>query len=490
MTDLIYLGIGIIGLILLVVFMVSCYIKAPSNQAYILAGVRKKSRVLIGTGGFKIPFLERLDKVYLGQITVDINTENSVPTSDYINVDVDAVAKVAVMKTEEGTRLAAKNFLNMGSAEISQQLKDSLQGNMREIIGTMDLKSLNNNRDGFSDEVMKKAAPDMEKLGIEILSCNIQNITDRDGLIENMGADNTWKIKKDAANAKAIAQREIAVVEAENAKQANDARVKSETEIAERNNELEIKKASLKKESDTQKAIADSAYKIQEQEQQKTVNVKTVEAEIVRTKKEQELTNENILVQQNILEASVNKKSDADKYQTMIKAEAELEQRKRAAEACTFEAQQEAEAKKAKAQAERFAMEQEAAGIAARGKAEAEAIEAKGEAEAKAMDKKAEAYTKYNKAAIVQMVIEKLPEVAKAVSEPMSSIDNLNVYSSDGSGCSSVSGQVPVVVKQVFDTIKSATGVDLADVMKADTIQAKVDKNVNLGVNADIEVEK
>lgn len=305
-----------------------------------------------------------------------------------------------------------------------------------------------------------------------------------------MGADNTWKIKKDAANAKAVAQREIAVVEAENAKQANDARVKSETEIAERNNELEIKKASLKRESDTQKAIADSAYKIQEQEQQKTVNVKTVEAEIVRTKKEQELTNENILVQQNILEANVNKKSDADKYQTMIKAEAELEQRKRAAEACTFEAQQEAEAKKARAQAERFAMEQEAAGIAARGKAEAEAIEAKGEAEAKAMDKKAEAYTKYNKAAIVQMVIEKLPEVAKAVSEPMSSIDNLNVYSSDGSGCSSISGQVPVVVKQVFDTIKSATGVDLSDVMKADTIQAKVDKNVNLGINADVEVEK
>ena len=135
-------------------------------------------------------------------------------------------------------------------------------------------------------------------------------------------------------------------------------------------------------------------------------------------------------------------------------------------------------------------MEQEAAGIAARGKAEAEAIEAKGEAEAKAMDKKAEAYTKYNKAAIVQMVIEKLPEVAKAVSEPMSSIDNLNVYSSDGSGCSSISGQVPVVVKQVFDTIKSATGVDLSDVMKADTIQAKVDKNVNLGINADVEVEK
>lgn len=452
MTELIYLGIGIVGLILLVVIMVSCYIKAPSNQAYILAGVRKQPRVLIGTGGFKIPFLERLDKVYLGQITVDINTETPVPTSDFINVDVDAVAKVAVMKTEEGTRLAAKNFLNMGAVEISQQLKDSLQGNMREIIGTMDLKSLNNNRDGFSDEVMKKAAPDMEKLGIEILSCNIQNITDRDGLIENMGADNTWKIKKDAANAKAVAQREIAVVEAENAKQANDARVKSETEIAERNNELEIKKASLKRESDTQKAIADSAYKIQEQEQQKTVNVKTVEAEIVRTKKEQELTNENILVQQNILEANVNKKSDADKYQTMIKAEAELEQRKRAAEACTFGAQQ--------------------------------------EAEAKAMDKKAEAYTKYNKAAIVQMVIEKLPEVAKAVSEPMSSIDNLNVYSSDGSGCSSISGQVPVVVKQVFDTIKSATGVDLSDVMKADTIQAKVDKNVNLGINADVEVEK
>lgn len=211
----------------------------------------------------KVPFFERLDKLFLGQVTVDIKTEQSVPTSDFINVDVDAVAKVAVSKTPQGLQLAAKNFLNMSDKEIAYQLQDSLQGNMREIIGTIDLKSLNNDRDGFSNKVAESAAKDMEKLGIEILSCNIQNITDREGLIENMGADNTWKIKKDAANAKAVAQKEIAIVEAENAKLANDAQVASQTQIAERNNELAIKRANLKKESDTQKAIADAAYQIQ-----------------------------------------------------------------------------------------------------------------------------------------------------------------------------------------------------------------------------------
>ena len=325
----------------------------------------------------KVPFFERLDKLFLGQVTVDIKTEQSVPTSDFINVDVDAVAKVAVSKTPQGLQLAAKNFLNMSDKEIAYQLQDSLQGNMREIIGTIDLKSLNNDRDGFSNKVAESAAKDMEKLGIEILSCNIQNITDREGLIENMGADNTWKIKKDAANAKAVAQKEIAIVEAENAKLANDAQVASQTQIAERNNELAIKRANLKKESDTQKAIADAAYQIQQQETMKTVNTKTVEAEIIKAQKEQELTAEQIKIQQNKLEAEVNRTADANKYQVQKNAEATLEQQKRDAEAKLYLAQQDAEAKKAQAEATKYSMEQEAAGIKAKGEAEAYAIQKK-----------------------------------------------------------------------------------------------------------------
>ena len=135
-----------LGVALLLVFIFISYVKAPPSFAYIISGLSKEPRVLIGSGGFRIPFFERMDRVYLGQITVDIKTEESVPTNDFINVDVDAVAKIRVTPNSEGTRLAAKNFLNMTPDEIAQQLQDSLQGNMREIIGTLDLRSLNPDR--------------------------------------------------------------------------------------------------------------------------------------------------------------------------------------------------------------------------------------------------------------------------------------------------------------------------------------------------------
>lgn len=466
MTYVIVAAIAVCFIILLF----SSYVKAPSNIAYVIAGLSKQPRILIGKGGFKIPFFERLDKLYLGQITVDIKTDVPVPTSDFINVKVDAVAKVAPTNTPEGIRLAAKNFLNMTASEIARELKDSLQGNMREIIGTVDLKSLNNDRDSFSNNVQDKAQRDMSELGITILSCNIQNVTDEQGLIENMGADNTWKIKKDAANAKAIAQKEIAVVQAENAKLANDAEVKSQTEIAEKQTELEVRKAELRKQQDTQKAIADAAYEIQEQEQLKEINSRTVEAEIIKTKKEQELAAERIKVKQNELEAEVNKKSDAEKYAVEKQAEAELAKIKRQAEAKKYSMEQEAAGIRAKAEAEAYQ-------IATTGEATAKAIEAKGLAEAQAMEKKAEAFQKYGQAAIVEMITKILPSVSENVAKPISAIDNMNVYGGDAS---TVSGNVPAVIKQTFDVVKSATGVDMSNIMKAETYDARVNKNIDI----------
>lgn len=467
--NLMFIAIAVAAILLVVLFFAS-YVKAPSNVAYIIAGLSKEPRILVGKGGFKIPFFERLDKLYLGQITVDIKTDVPVPTKDFINVRVDAVAKVAPTNTLVGIRLAAKNFLNMNSNQIAAQLKDSLQGNMREIIGTVDLKSLNNDRDAFSNNVQDKAQKDMEKLGISILSCNIQNVTDEQGLIENMGADNTWKIKKEAANAKAIAQKEIAVVAAENAKLANDAQVLSETQIAERQNELLIKKADLKKESDTKKAIADAAYEIQKQQQLKEVNTRTVEAQIIRTQKEQELAAEQVKVMQNKLEAEVNKKADADKYAISKKAEADLELAKRKAEAERYSYEQKAIGIKAEAEAEAYK-------IAQTGEASAKAIELKGLAEAQAMEKKAEAFKKYGSAAVIEMITKILPNVAESVAKPISAIDNMNIYGGDAS---TVSGNVPAVIKQTFDVVKSATGVDMSDIMKAETYDAKVNKNYDI----------
>lgn len=509
MSTLTIVGIVAGAIILLTVILLAMYVKAPPSVAFILSGLRKEPRVLIGTGGFKVPVIERLDKTFLGQISVDVKTSKPVPTHNFIDVEVDAVCKVRALPTPEGVRLASKNFLNMTPEQIAHSVKDSLEGNMREVIGAINLEELVTDRDTFSDQIQKKAATDMAKLGLEILSCNIQNITDRDGLIQGLGADNTYKIKKDAAITKAHAQRDIEIAQSKAQKESNDVRVQTETEIAERNNELAIKKADLKRISDSKQAEADVAYELQKQEQLKSLNIKTVDAEIEKTKRAQVLAEEEVKVTQNRLKATINAKADADKYQTEItsdaekyriktEAEAELEQKKREAEAKAYMAEQEAKALKAKADAQKYAALQEAEGIRAKGEAEAaatqarlsaeaEGIRAKGDAEAEAMDKKSEAFKK-SEFAKLEMVLEMqksvLPQVAKSIAEPMSQIGEVTIYGSTGGEMAGVSQNVPQVMKQTFDVVKDVTGVDLGDVMKSETIHAKTDKNISVeGLN-------
>ena len=478
----------------LAVVVAAGYVKAPPDMAYIISGMRRVPRILIGRAGIKVPFFERVDTLYLGQMTVDIKTEQSVPTNDFINVNVDAVAKVRIGTSEEAIQLAAKNFLNKDPLQITSDLQDSLQGNMREIIGTLALKTINTDRDSFSDQVMEKASKDMNKLGIEILSCNIQNVTDEKGLISDLGMDNTSRIKKDAAIAKAQAERDVAIAQAEADKAANEARVLAETEIAQKNNALEIKKAELKKQADTVNAEADAAYAIQEQEQQKTIQAATVNAQIAKAEREAELKQKEVIVRQQELAAQVEKQADAEKYRAEQQAEAALIQRQKNAEAAKYEREKEAQARMAEAEAQKYAAEQEAegirakydaeaAGIAAKGVAEAESIRAKGIAEAEAMEKKAEAYRKYNGAAMAEMMIRIMPQMAAEIAKPLSQIDKINIYGTGtdaGAGASQISGSMPVIMKQVFDTMSEATGVDLTEIMRAGTYDAKVNRRINL----------
>ena len=446
MTELILAFLPILVIIaLLILILTQGYVKAPPDHAYIISGIRKEPRVLIGRAGLKIPFFEQLDKLYLGQITVDIKTDEYIPTNDFINVMVDAVAKVRVAEDPERMKLAMRNFLNKEPAKIAADLQDSLQGNMREIIGTLTLRAINTDRDSFSDQVMTKASRDMEKLGIDILSCNIQNVTDEHGLIQDLGMDNTSKIRKDASIAKAEAERDIAIAKAAADKASNDARVLAETEIAQKNNELAIKKAELQKASDTKKAEADAAYEIQKQEQEKTILTATVNAQIAKTERE--------------------------------------------AEAKKYEQEKEAEARKSLAEAQKYAMLQEAEGIRARGEAEAAAIQAKALAEAEGMEKKAEAYQKYNKAAMAEMMIKVLPDIAGKIAEPLAQIDKITIIGGDGGsekGVGSVAGNVPVVMARLFEAMKEATGLDLADIMKAESLEAQTTRNINLTGAPDI----
>ena len=458
-----YIGIALL-VIFIIVLLSMGYVKASPDVAIVISGIRKEPRVLIGRGGFRIPFIEKIDYLHLGQMSVDIKTDSFIPTNDFINVKVDAVAKVRINTSPEGMLKAERNFLNKEPQEIALDLQDSLQGNMREIIGTLDLKSINTDRDSFSDQVMEKASKDMEKLGIEILSCNIQNVTDENGLINDLGMDNTAKIKKDAQIAKAEADRDVAIAKAAADRAANEARVAAETEIAKRNNELSIRKAELKLESDRKQAMADASYEIQKQEEEKLIQTATVNAQIAKAERDAELKQREVEIRQQELAAAIEKQADADRYAIEQKAEADLTKLKKEAEA------------------RRYIAEQEAEGIAAKGRAEAEAIRLKGIAEAESMEKKAEAYQKYNGAAMAEMMIRIMPELAAEIAKPISAIDKVTIYDSGNgeSGVSQVSGNMPVIMKQVFDTMSEATGVDLREIMKANTYDAKVNKNIHV----------
>ena len=416
-TTLIFGGLIAIAVIFLICVIASGYVKAPPNKAYIITGFRKKPKILIGKSGVKIPFLERRDELLIEQISVDIKTGGYVPTGDFIGVDIDAVAKVQIRTDEEGIKLAMKNFLNMDSKQIMEQLVDSLQGNMREIVGTITLKELCNDRKSFGDQVQEKAQVDMNNLGIHIISCNIQRVSDENDLINALGQDNMAQIQKSAAIAKAQAEKDVAIEQAKAKQAANEAQVSSETDIAVRRNDLAIKQAELKAQADIKQAEADAAYKIQEQEQRKSIEIANANANIAKQEREIELKNKEAAVREQELSATIKKQADADKYKEQQRADVELYRR-----------QQEAEAIKLQADAAKYAAEQEAEAIRIKGLAEAEAIKAKAIAEAEGIEKKAEAQQKMQSASVLEMYFNALPEIAKNVAEPLTKVDKITMY--------------------------------------------------------------
>lgn len=474
--------IAIVVIAIIVIFLAVGYVKAPPDMAFIISGIKKKSKIVIGKAAIRIPFFERLDKLNLRLIPIDVKTSNAVPTADYININVDATVNVKISNESEKLRLAAENFLNKNTEYIAGVAREVLEGNVREIVGKMKLEEMVSDRQKFATLVKENAEPDLAAMGLDIISFNVQNFVDGNEVIENLGIDNIVKIKKAAAIARAESERDIKVAQAAADKESNDAAVAAQTEIAKKQNELAIKRSELQQEADTKKAMADAAYEIQKEEQRKTIEVTTANADIAKQEREIELKQKEVAVKEQALEAEVKKQAEADKYAAQQKADAALYQRQKEAEAKQFEAQRQAEARKAQAEADRFAKEQEAEGIRAVGEAEAAAIQAKGVAEAEAMEKKAEAYAKYNKAAVAEMMIKVLPDVAAKIAEPLGQIDKITIIGGDGgsNGVDQVAGNVPAVMAKLFESMKEATGIDLADIVKADTYDAKVNRNVNV----------
>ncbi|MBO7197065.1 MAG: flotillin family protein [Clostridia bacterium] len=427
------------------------YLKAPPDTAYIISGLGKK-RILIGKAGWRMPFFTRLDKLCLGVMQVDVKTSEAVPTNEFINVTVDGVANIKISSDPELLKRAAEALLGKTRQEMVTLVTQVLEGNMREIVGSVGLKEMVQDRQGVAKKITENVVPDMEKLGIEVVNFNIQNFKDAAGTIENMGIDNVEQIRKNAQIAKANAQRDIAIATSNAQQEANAVKVEAEKKIAEQDAALAVQQAEMKVRADTKRAQADAAYSIQQEEQRKTIEIARTNADIARREKEAELKEKEIAIKERELDAEIKKQADAMKYQSERRAEADLIKRQREADALAYEAIKEAEAKKAEADALRYAMEQEAEGIRAKGLAEAEAIE-----------KKAEAQKKMGEASVLEMYLTALPEVVKNAAAPLAQTDRIVMYG-DGNSTKLV-GDVMNSTSQIMEGMKQSTGIDLGSLL-------------------------
>ena len=352
----------VIVALLVVLFAAAGYLKAPPDTAYIISGPFSK-RILIGKAGWRIPFFERVDKLSLRVMQVDVKTSEAVPTNEFINVNVDGVANVKISSDPVLLKKAAEALLGMHQDELISMVTQVLEGNMREIVGSVGLKEMVQDRQGVAKKITENVVPDMEKLGIEVVNFNIQNFKDNAGTIENMGIDNVEQIRKNAQIAKANAQRDIAIATSHAQEEANAVKVESEKKIAEQNAELAVQQADMKVKADTKKAEADAAYSIQQESQRKTIEITKANADIARKEKEAELAEKTIALREKELDAEIRKQADAMNYKIAKEAEADLIRRQKEADAQKYDAEMQAAAKKAEAEALRYAMEQEAEGI-------------------------------------------------------------------------------------------------------------------------------
>ena len=476
------IGGPILAGIVIILILASGYLKAPPDVAYVISGLRKKPRILVGQAGIKIPFFERVDKLALGAIQIDVKTKTAVPTAEYINVKVDSTVSVRVGKEPEMIALAAQNFLNVNRETIAAKINDLLEGNIREIVGQMKLTEMVSDRKAFSDKVQNNVVPDLARFGLELVSFNVQNFSDENNVIDNLGIDNVEQIRKNAAIAKSDAQREIAIAEAANAKASNDAKVQAAEDIAKRNNDLEIKRAELKQESDTKKAQADAAMAIEAENQRKKQEIATANANLARQEKEIELKAREVEIKERALEAEIKKTAEAKKYAeqqaadaklyaTQRAAEADLFERERQAEAAKIEAEKKAEAEKALAEAMKIKALAEAEGVRAKGLAEAEAIRAQAEAEAEGLMKKAEAMKQFQSAAVMDMQMDtlksyfaQLPEIARAVGEGYNGVDKIVMLGGDSN---QLAGNIMNTTTQISEGLAQSLGIDIKTLMSS-----------------------
>ena len=459
-----------VGAFLLIWMVLSRYTKVGPNDVLIVSGrkhrfvdpdgtVRTRGfRIVKGGGTFVYPIVEKVDILSLELLTIDVQTPE-VYTSKGVPVKVDGVAQIKVKGDDISIATAAEQFLSKGTDDIKNIAMQTLEGHLRAILGTMTVEEIYQNRDAFASKVQEVAAGDMANMGLGIVSFTIRDIRDTQGYLDALGKPRIAQVKRDAQIAQAEADRDAMIKSSQATQAGQEAKFQADSKIAEAQRDYQSNVASYQATVNLKKAEADLAYDLQKFKTGQLVKAEEVQVQIVEKQKQIELQQQEILRKQRELEAMVQKPADAERYKVETLANAKK-----------FQLETEAAGAASATKATGFANADvaKATGIAeaeankARGLAEAAIIEAQGKATASAMQQKAESFKQYNEAAVIEMIVRVMPEVAARISEPLSKTEKIVIINSGngaGGGASKLTGDVTQIISQLPPVLESLTGV-------------------------------
>ena len=467
----------------------SRYTKVGPNQVLIISGRKHKQvdpdgtarevgfRVVKGGGVFVYPVLEKVDILSLELLTIDVQTPE-VYTSKGVPVKVDGVAQTKVKGDDISIATAAEQFLSKGVDDIKNIAMQTLEGHLRAILGTMTVEEIYQNRDAFAQKVQEVAAGDMANMGLTIVSFTIRDIRDTQGYLDALGKPRIAQVKRDAQIAQAEADRDATIRSAAANQAGQEAKFQADSKIAEAQRDYQSNVAQYQAVVNQKKAESDLAYDLQKFKTGQLVKAEEVQVSIIEKQKQIELQQQEILRRQRELEATVQKPADAERYRVETLANAKK-----------FQLETEAAGAASAAKATGFAGADvaKATGIAeaeanrARGLAEAAVIEAQGKATAEAMRVKAESFKQYNEAAVIEMIVRILPEVAGKISEPLSKTERMVIINSGngpGGGASKLTGDVTQIISQLPPILESLTGVKFEKLLEqVPALRKAMDKN-------------
>lgn len=476
-----FLVIPVIVVVVLIVFALAFWARyktvGPDEAMIVTGSFLGKRNVLVdesgrrikivrGGGAFILPIFQGAEFLSLLSHKLDVSTPE-VYTEQGVPVMADGVAIIKIGGSVEDIATAAEQYMGKPTEDLRSEAQEVLEGHLRAILGMMTVEEVYRNRDKFAQEVQGVAAKDLRKMGLQIVSFTIKDLRDKHGYLDALGKPRIASVKRDADIAEAQAVRDARIQKANAEEQGQKAEVLRDTNIAEATKEKELKVASFKKDQDMAKAEADQAYFIQEARSKQIAVEEQMRVELVKKDRSIDLEEKEILRREKQYDAEVKKKADADRYSVEQAAEADKAKRFREADAQQYRIEAEA---KAMAEQKRLQGLAEADAERAKGTAEADVIRARGLAEAEAKEKLAEAFSKYGEAAILDIIVRMLPELAGRIADPISSIDKLSVVDTgNGEGAARVSNYVTSLMATAPEMLKNVSGIDVEQLVKGFT---------------------